>query len=70
MTPADLKREADEEIEAFKNVFEGSWILDQSYLANGTALYKGICPCLNKADLIVVKREGSFWICKECLYGT
>lgn len=66
MTPTELA----DDVNDIKSVFDDSWVLDQSYLSHGTAILKGVCPCLASADLIIVRQQGSFWICKECLYGS
>lgn len=68
MTSTESIHEQQEELSLIKEVFADSWVLDQSYLANGTVIRTGICPCLNIADLIIVKSSGSVWICRDCLY--
>lgn len=64
-----IKVEADSELDLLKALFDDTWILDQSKLSISAKRRTGVCVCLGDADLIVVKASGSFWICKDCLYG-
>ncbi len=58
-----------EEFAEFKEMFEGAWILDQSYLSNKRVIYAGICSCGETGSLVLIKKDGSFWICDACVYG-
>ena len=58
----------EEDLKDLKELWDGAWILDPSYLSGKRSRDSGICTCGDRGEMLFIGLEYSFWLCRSCVY--